>query len=241
VRRIDSSVTVEEQAFQEIRRAILTGHLAPGERLRLRELSSELNVSSLPVRAALGRLRAEGLVVHAARSGSVVAPIEYEELEEIQAFRLGIECLAARLGAERIDARDLDRMARQLDVVSEVAREHDLERYLRAESAFREICFRASGRDRLVAHVVDYRLRAERYLRVAFSSPRGLAHSVGFQRTLLKACAEHDGDAAERVTEEALNWTKEAMRRYFAEQAAAEAATPTARGGGRRRTKGEAT
>ena len=117
--------------------------------------------------------------MHLPRSGSVVAPIEYEELEEIQALRLGIEGLAARLGAERITTPAVKQMGHQLNIVERLAGEHDLDRYLRAGWAYRELCFRASGRDRLVENVRDLGLRAERYLRVAFSSPRGLPQSGG--------------------------------------------------------------
>jgi DNA-binding GntR family transcriptional regulator len=211
MRSINTSATVEEQVFQEIRKAILVGQLEPGSRLRLRELASELNVSSLPVRAALARLRAEGLVRHTSRSGSIVSPIEFEDFEELQALRLGIESLAARLGAERVDNQALTRMRKQLAVVDGLAVEQNLDRYLSAEFAFRLTCFRCSGRDRLVSDVSNYRLRAERYLRVAFSSPQGLIKSVDFQHKLLEACEKHDGDMAERETRRAIDWTKEAL------------------------------
>jgi DNA-binding GntR family transcriptional regulator len=215
MRRIDASRTMEEKVLGEIRQAILFGQLQPGARLRLRELSEELGVSSLPVRAALMRLRSEGLVRHTPRIGSVVAPLEYEELEEIQALRLGVEGLVARLGAERITTAEIERMRKKLPEVQELAEKQNLERYLRAEASFREVCFRASGRDRLVAHVIDLRLRAERYLRVAFSSPQGLSRSAGFQLELIAACEAHDGDAAEDVARRGLLWIKEAMAAHF--------------------------
>jgi DNA-binding GntR family transcriptional regulator len=215
LRRIDTGQTVEEQAFQGIRSAILTGKLEPASPLRLRELAAELGVSSLPVRAALLRLRAEGLVVHVPHSGSVVAPLEFAELEEIQAFRAGIEAFAARLGAERLSDGDLAVMRERLRSLGQAAREGDLDRYLAAEWAFREVCFTASGRERVVAHVLDLRRRAERYLRVVFSSPSGLRESVRFQRAFFDACLRRDGDAAEAVTRAALEWLKDALRPYF--------------------------
>jgi DNA-binding GntR family transcriptional regulator len=215
MKRIDGGRTIEEEVFEEVRNAILLGAFEPGARLRLGELADALGVSSLPVRAALTRLRAEGLVSYVPRSGSIVAPLEYEELEEIQALRLGIEGLAARLGAERVSATDVEVMRTRIHAVQQLAQQHDLGRYLRAEAAFRELCFRATGRDRLIKSVLDLRLRAERYLRVAFDSPRGLNQSAGFQRELLDACVRHDGDAAEDVTRRALQWTKEAMAEFF--------------------------
>ena len=54
------------------------------------------------MRHALRRLESEGLVVSLPRRGSRVAPLSVEELEEIQALRLGVETYLARLGAEAI-------------------------------------------------------------------------------------------------------------------------------------------
>jgi DNA-binding GntR family transcriptional regulator len=215
LRRLDEVTTVEELAFREIRDAILSGRLEPGSRLRLRELAATLGVSSLPVRAALLRLRSEGLVAHVPHSGSIVAPLEFEELEEIQAFRTGIEGLASRLGAERLTEAELARMEQRLTELRRVALKADLDRYLEAEWAFREICFEASGRERLVGYVVDLRRRAERYLRVAFASPSGLAESLRYQETFCDACRRRDGVAAEAVTRSALEWLKEAIRPAF--------------------------
>jgi DNA-binding GntR family transcriptional regulator len=215
MRQIDTARTVEEEAFREIRTEILGGGLEPGSRLRLRELAERLGVSSLPVRSALLRLRAEGLVVYVPHSGSIVAPLEFEELEEIQAFRVGIEGLAARLGAVRLTDGDVERMRVQLRQLEEIAREPDLGPYLAAEWSFREICFRACRRERLLAHVRDFRLRAGRYLRVAWSSPDGLAESVRFQRRFFAACSRRDGEAAEAVSREALEWTKTVVAPLF--------------------------
>jgi DNA-binding FadR family transcriptional regulator len=63
--------------------------------------------------------------------------------------------------------------------------------------------------------VFDFRRRAERYLRVAFSSPQGLAESVRFQHAFLEGCQRRDAAAAENVTRSALEWTKVAIRPYF--------------------------
>src|ERR671916_304857 len=75
--------------------------IASVERLRLEELAGRFQASLTPVRQALRRLESEGLVVSLPRRGSRVAPLSVEELEEIQALRLGIETFLARAGAEQ--------------------------------------------------------------------------------------------------------------------------------------------
>src|ERR671923_1292494 len=93
--------SVEDGVYRALRKEIGSLALAPGRRLRLEELAARFDVSLTPVRHALRRLESEGLVVSLPRRGSRVAPLSVEELEEIQALRLGLECFLARYGAER--------------------------------------------------------------------------------------------------------------------------------------------
>ena len=74
--------------------------LAPGDRLFLEGLAARYGVSMTPIRQALRRLEAEGLVVSVPRRGARVAPLTVAELEEIQLVRLGLEPFLARHGAE---------------------------------------------------------------------------------------------------------------------------------------------
>jgi DNA-binding GntR family transcriptional regulator len=224
----DVPPTVESRVFDRLREAVLDGTLAPGARLRIAALSGELGVSTLPVRSALARLAAEGLVVQAPRRGAVVAPLEYEELEEIQAVRFGIEGLAARLGVAALDADLRALMSSRMQELVGVASTGDLAAFLRAEWLFRDTCLAASGRQRLLVLVADYRNRVQRYLRVAFSTADGLEDSIGHQRAFLAACERGDADEAERTTRAALTWTLRAVRPYFAGGDTAGAPVPRA-------------
>jgi DNA-binding GntR family transcriptional regulator len=88
--------SVEDGVYRILREEIGRLDLAPGERLRLEEVAGRLEVSLTPVRHALRRLESEGLVVSIPRRGSRVASLSVEELEEIQALRLGLETFLAR-------------------------------------------------------------------------------------------------------------------------------------------------
>ena len=106
--------STEDQVYETLRREIVRT-LEPGTPLRLSAIAERLGVSTMPVRAALLRLESEGLVRQVARKGAVVAPLELEDIEEIQAIRWGIEGLAARLGAERVAEEALATMRKHLD------------------------------------------------------------------------------------------------------------------------------
>jgi DNA-binding GntR family transcriptional regulator len=95
--------TKTDLAVERIRRAILQGRYPPGEKLRQNRLATELGLSPTPVREALRRLQAEGLVTHSPHRGVRVSHISIAEIKEIYRILEALEGLAARLVAERLD------------------------------------------------------------------------------------------------------------------------------------------
>ncbi len=97
-----------DRATMELRELIVSGQLLPGVSLRQRELARRFGISATPVREALRRLEAEGLVASDANRGSTVAPLDVLGLEENLRILAVLEALAGRLAVERITAQDLD-------------------------------------------------------------------------------------------------------------------------------------
>jgi len=79
-----------------LRSAIMQGEIAPGERLNLGELKARFGISFSPLREALTRLAAEGLVVAEGQRGFHVAPVSAENLDELIRLRCMAEGMALR-------------------------------------------------------------------------------------------------------------------------------------------------
>jgi DNA-binding GntR family transcriptional regulator len=99
--------SVVSLAYERIRALILGGGVAPGTRLGQVELAERLGVSRTPVREALRRLAAEGLVEFQDQRGFRVAALEIDDVLRRLEVRLLLEPGAARLAAERADEEDL--------------------------------------------------------------------------------------------------------------------------------------
>jgi DNA-binding GntR family transcriptional regulator len=93
-----------------LRRTILEGHVAPGERLREEQLASLLHVSRGPVREALLQLEREGLVVRRRNRGAIVAWLSRHDLEEVFSLRLALERLALQWAARQATDAECARM-----------------------------------------------------------------------------------------------------------------------------------
>lgn len=105
----------QDSVYQRLRHAILTLQLLPGERIAERTLEGMLGSSRTPIREALQRLVAEGLVLRQARSHRV-APIDLGELLEVCEYREYIESAIVRLACERATPEALAEIQEVLDI-----------------------------------------------------------------------------------------------------------------------------
>ncbi len=94
--------TMASDAVESIRRAIHDGSLAPGERLREAEIAKKLGISRIPVREALRRLEAEGIVVRTPYRGSAVAEVSAQLARDLAQVRRTVELLAYELAQDEL-------------------------------------------------------------------------------------------------------------------------------------------
>ena len=98
------AATLATTVYERLREDVLTSALAPGEKLRMDGLRTRYGVGASPVREALNRLAAEGLVSQVDQKGFRVAPVSVEELQELTRARLWVTGLALREAIAHGDA-----------------------------------------------------------------------------------------------------------------------------------------
>lgn len=101
------------QAYDALKRDILTCTLDPGTQLAQSDLTARYNLGVTPIREALKRLEMEGYVRAIPRFGTLITPITIEDINEIYEMRLILEKSAARLAAERATGAQIDALAQQ--------------------------------------------------------------------------------------------------------------------------------
>src|SRR5256885_4399248 len=95
--------TLAEKAFGALHEAILAGRLGPGGRLPIEELADVLDMSAMPIREAVRRLDAAGLVENIPHRGARVTELSIDDLEEVYEARLALEPLTVRRAAEHFN------------------------------------------------------------------------------------------------------------------------------------------
>jgi DNA-binding GntR family transcriptional regulator len=196
--------------YETLRQRILSLELAPSSVLDEATLGQELNVSRTPLREALVRLAAEGLVDVLPNRGARVSPIELPQLQEhLEAFEL-IQRTATVLAAQRCSEADLGRLT-ALCLKFEQAREQgDVEGMITSNLAFHQAIGAASGNryiERMYDGVLTDNLRVAR-LAMAYECygsqeayDKHLQSIVDEHRQMVQALAKRDAAAAMRLAD----------------------------------------
>ena len=149
----------------ELRRLILAGRLAPGERLVEDRLAELLGVSRNPVREAIRVLEAEGFVNTAARRGAFVATLDEQQADDIFEVRLALEPLGARLAAGREHPALVAQMKRVLSEAQDHSADLDLDHLADLHSDLHSLVFEMTGNAYLVAIAIPMVKRGQWLLR----------------------------------------------------------------------------
>jgi len=136
--------TTPDAVLTVLRKAILSGDLAPGTQLRETHISGELGISRAPLREALATLEEEGLVQRIPFRGAFVAEVSHERIDEISAVRRVLEPFAIELGLPALRAR-VEEMREQSDELRAAAEAKDVPRALNAHLALHRQFYEAAG------------------------------------------------------------------------------------------------
>lgn len=217
-----------DRIASELRERIFRGELAGGLPLRQEQIAEEFGVSRIPVREALSRLEAEGLVVRSHNRGCTVATLSFADLLESVEIRKALECAALRLAVPKLTAKDA---ARAEDILARYARATRPDEWTELNLEFHLTLYRPSGMPRILRMIEEIVRGTNRYLRVYISSVAGRDVPMEEHRAILDAAKAGDTRRAVRLLEAHIERT----RRMLADNAAAAGARSPAPVKGKRR------
>src|SRR5262245_14958847 len=138
------NLTLWERVHAHLREEILANRLPAGTELQETALAAELGVSRGPVREAIGRLAAEGLVVVRPRRGAVVRELSKGDFLEAYQVREALEAMAARLAAYRLQEEELAQLEQLTETMEEHAERDEVHEFFEANAAFHSALVAAS-------------------------------------------------------------------------------------------------
>lgn len=187
----------------QLRDAILEGRVAPGSKLNVDELRARFGVSLSPLREALSRLAAEGLVTTEEQRGYRVAPVSVENCAEVIRLRSELEVIALtesiRRGDDDWEARVVGsyHLLRKLDDTSK--RMMALDDWERFHRQFHDTLASACGMPMLLGFCGALHDKFDRYRRLFLAQQPADEEVPGEHTALMQAAVDRDPAAAARI------------------------------------------
>jgi DNA-binding GntR family transcriptional regulator len=195
--------SLSDHVYRLLHIAIVSGDLPPLERLRDQEVAARLGVSRTPVREALQRLEAEGLVETIPGSLTRVTPLDSNEARDGFPVVAVLHGLATRLAAPRLTQHDLTAMQGANEALRAAIDAGDTLGAVQADDQFHGVILQAAGNGELLAALERVMPKIRRLKFAQFSSLTSRA-SCAQHAEILQALTEGNARAAAALVEE--NW-----------------------------------
>lgn len=162
------ALTKQERVYGAIRERILNGTYVPGHRLVIDAMAEEFEVSALPVREAIWRLQAEGLVIYRANVGAQVAPADPGVFEEEMTIFAILEGFATAITAPRLGKKQISKLRHINESMVDAMGRLDSLEFGRLNQEFHDVIYENCPNAALVEMLRDVGRRLDAIRRTVF-------------------------------------------------------------------------
>ena len=188
-----------DTVYARLKDAIITGNLRPMARITENKVAASYGLSRTPVREAFRRLEAEGLIQVVPQRGSFVSQPSIADILEIYQIRLPLECMSARIAAERIDDEQLALLESLVSTERARGQGRSSERSLRVSAQFHAVINACTRNKRLATFLTDMQNQVHRVRVLWPSTVARLEETWKEHAAILAALRARDSAEAERL------------------------------------------
>ncbi|SES18768.1 GntR family transcriptional regulator [Psychrobacillus sp. OK032] len=201
VKKIDTldGKTKSEKVYEFLRAKILAAEYKPGDRLIIRKIARQLEVSDIPVREAIKKLTADGLLEIKSHSGARIAPFNIKNLEEMFLIRLELEPLATRLAAKSATNEEIMLLENLVLEMEQHLKNNDIEEYTHTNREFHKQLYRSSHAPVLIEIIENLYLRSENSKSIFQHDPDRLLASNEEHLAIVNALKNKDEENASKL------------------------------------------
>lgn len=153
---------LREIVYEELKRQILVGEIAPGTRMMEVEMAEDMGVSRTPIREAIRKLEKEGLVTIEPRRGAYASEISVKDMVDVLEVRQDLEGMAAALAAEKVTEEEKQAFIKVNSEYEEAIRSGNTDEIIRCDELFHQLIVSYSGNktlNQLLSQVQELALR----------------------------------------------------------------------------------
>lgn len=196
---LDRSMSLRDQVYKLVRRAIVIGRLMPGTLVDEAEIAATLRVSRTPVREAVKKVSDEGLIEVRAQSGTFVNEISRKQVREAYVIRIALELESVRHAATSITKAGIQQLHDLVDAHEVMIRRARFDEAILCDDAFHRAIAEASDFSTLWKLVDMSKAQMDRCRMLALPTVGAGETTILQHRSITDALAAHDVETAERA------------------------------------------
>lgn len=212
---LNSKMSLQNDIYNQLKKAIVYGDLSPGERLFESELAKKLNVSRTPIREAFRQLQMEGYITVLANKGACVSKLPSGEIEDIYNIISLLEGYAAELAAKRVKGPELNKLnsiRRKLVFYASKKRYRD---YVEENTKFHHFITVLSHNNSLAKTITELRARIYRYRLTSVTIPGYLEKYASDHAKIITAMKKNDAVRSRKYMQEHVNFVKKVLVNFL--------------------------
>jgi len=215
---IKSRESIVKMAIDFIRTNIVEDRIKPNEKISMRQISSDLNISTTPIREAVRKLESEGLIILIPRIGFKVKQYNREKIEEIYTVRKILELYAIKLACKKITKKEIIKIKNINNKLSEILSEDkkNILEVKKLNEAFHFTIYQASKNHTICEIIQNLWYRISGLFFQIFANPEQGKTTFKEHQDIIQALEEKNIEKAVQLLDKHLNLNKEILLSYIA-------------------------
>ncbi|MDW7670499.1 MAG: GntR family transcriptional regulator [Bacillota bacterium] len=193
--------------YDQIKEEIINNRIAPGTPLIERQICAALKTSRTPVREALQRLAADGLVDIIPRRGVIVSDITTDDLYDIYDIRIVLEILAVKRCIERITDQGIMQMQQILEGMRDSLEKKEFKQFILYDRSFHSLIVDIADNPRLKKILKNMNDHIERITFLIYGDEQRMLQSISQHTNVFEAISNRDSGKGEKAIQDHLNST----------------------------------
>ena len=200
---------LREIVYEELKRQILIGEIAPGTRMMEVELADDMGVSRTPVREAIRKLEKEGLVSIEPRRGAYASDISIKDMVDVMEVRQDLEGMAAGLAAAKATDSEKADLITATEEYRNAVESGDVEEIIKWDEAFHKLIVNCSGNKTLVQLISQVQELALRFRYIYYDDFSRFEGQPMEHKEIVEAILSNDAEKARKAADEHISRLKE--------------------------------
>ena len=212
-----NGAAAKRNIFEDLKMSIMQGTFKPRERLIERNLAAQFGVSRTPIREALHKLAAMGMVRIIPNQGAMVADFSLQDIESLYFVRLHLEKLAGRLACSKVTKEEINTLVTLNQGLKKAMAWDDFSKMVEKDQQFHLTLIRFSKNPFLIKAIEDLRLKSYPFSYYYWRSNQYLRSSLADHNRMIHALRNRDFRLMDTLIEGQLNNSKSRYLKYLAQ------------------------